>query len=173
MAVESNLHTHLTEHLNTEIVLKTITNLATAIQWISSTFLYVRLHKNPKMYGLSMESKDQIDEKLNDIIRNFFNELETNELIKNSEGILSASNAGILMAQNCLSLKSIQKFQQISGNESVGDLLNLLCACQEFKEFSFRANDKKILNQLNQNIVKGLRYPMQGRIKSIEMKISW
>lgn len=173
MAVESNLHTHLTEHLNTEIVLKTITNLATAIQWISSTFLYVRLHKNPKMYGLTMESKEEIDEKLNDIVNNFFKELEANGLlIKNGDGFVSATNAGILMAQKCLSLKSIQKFQQLCGNESVGDLLNVLCLCQEFKEFSFRANDKKILNQLNQNLAKGLRYPKQERIKSIDMKIS-
>ncbi|CAO1414387.1 unnamed protein product, partial [Diamesa serratosioi] len=173
LAVESNLHVHLTEHLNTEIVLKTITNFTTAIEWISTTFLHIRLHKNPKMYGLSMESQEEIDEKLKDIIRNFFIELEKNGLLtKNSEGILTATNAGILMALQCLSLKSIQTFQQITGNDSVGDLLNLLCTCQEFKEFSFRANDKKLLNELNQNIAKGLRYPMQGRIKSIEMKIS-
>ncbi|CAO1399812.1 unnamed protein product [Diamesa hyperborea] len=173
LAVESNLHIHLTEHLNTEIVLKTITNVATAIEWISSTFLYVRLHKNPKTYGLTMESMEEIDEKLKDIVSNFFKELEVNRLlIKDAEGIVSATNAGILMAQKCLSLKSMQTFQQLCGNESVGDLLNLLCNCQEFKEFSFRANDKKLLNELNQNLAKGLRYPMQGRIKSINMKIS-
>ena len=121
-----------------------------------------------------MESKEEIDEKLNDIVSNFFNELEANNLlIKNGEGIVSATNAGILMAQKCLSLKSIQTFQQLCGNESVGDLLNVLCNCQEFKEFSFRANDKNTLNQLNQNLAKGLRYPIQGRIKSINMKISW
>lgn len=121
-----------------------------------------------------MESEEEIDEKLNDIVSNFFKELEVNGLlVKNSEGTVSATNAGILMAQKCLSLKSIQKFQQLCGNESVGDLLNVLCTCQELKEFSFRANDKKILNQVNQNLAKALRYPMQGRIKSIDMKISW
>lgn len=174
MAVESNLHVHLTEHLNTEIVLKTITSLATAIEWLTSSFLYVRLHKNPKMYGLTMISQEEIDEKLKDIVRNFFNELEANGLLrKNCEGNVSATNAGILMAQKCLSLKSLQKFQQLCGNESVGDLLKIMCTCQEFKEFSFRANDKKILNQLNQNLVKRLRYSIQGRITSIDMKISW
>ena len=39
--VESNLHEHLTEHINAEIVLHTITNVSIAFEWIKSTFLYV------------------------------------------------------------------------------------------------------------------------------------
>ena len=39
--VESTLHEHLTEHLNAEIVLHTITNVSIAFEWIKSTFLYV------------------------------------------------------------------------------------------------------------------------------------
>ena len=40
-----------------EIVLHTITNLQSAINWLKSTFLYVRLKKNPEYYGLSPEIK--------------------------------------------------------------------------------------------------------------------
>jgi ATP-dependent DNA helicase HFM1/MER3 len=38
--IESNLLMHLTEHLNSEIVLKTITNVSIAVTWLQSTFLY-------------------------------------------------------------------------------------------------------------------------------------
>ena len=41
--VESNLHEHLTEHLNAEIVLHTITNISIAFEWIKSTFLYASI----------------------------------------------------------------------------------------------------------------------------------
>ena len=39
--VESHLHDHLTEHLNAEIVLHTITHVSIAFEWVKSTLLYV------------------------------------------------------------------------------------------------------------------------------------
>lgn len=68
--IESNLLNNLEEHLNAEIVLKTITDVAFALEWIrssaisslvfifypsiffffSSTFLFVRLLNDPQSY---------------------------------------------------------------------------------------------------------------------------
>lgn len=63
--IESNLHKHLTEHLNAEVVLRTITDLEVAMRWLSSTFLYVRARKSPQKYKLPAGlSKDKIDKKL-------------------------------------------------------------------------------------------------------------
>lgn len=65
IAIESNLHRHLTEHLNAEIVLGTITSLDVAMDWLASTFLHVRARKNPHHYGLNVElSEQKIDKKL-------------------------------------------------------------------------------------------------------------
>ncbi|CAM2118827.1 unnamed protein product [Caretta caretta] len=50
--IESSLHKHLVEHLNAEIVLHTITDVKIALEWIRSTFLYIRVLKNPVHYGL-------------------------------------------------------------------------------------------------------------------------
>ena len=46
-----SLHHHLTEHINAEIVLGTITDTNIAQEWLKSTFLYVRMCSNPKFYG--------------------------------------------------------------------------------------------------------------------------
>lgn len=48
-----SLHTNLVEHLNAEIVLHTISDVNMALDWIRSTFLYIRALKNPKHYGKS------------------------------------------------------------------------------------------------------------------------
>lgn len=70
--VESSLHRHLVEHLNAEIVLHTITDVAVAMDWIRSTFLYVRALKNPKHYGMAADlSKDRIEKKLQGKIYEF------------------------------------------------------------------------------------------------------
>ncbi|NXQ01799.1 HFM1 helicase, partial [Vidua macroura] len=50
--IESSLHKHLVEHLNAEIVLHTVTDVSVALEWIRSTFLYIRALKNPTHYGL-------------------------------------------------------------------------------------------------------------------------
>ena len=44
--VESQLSGCFAEHLNAEIVLQTIRDVAMAIEWLKSTFLYVRVSFN-------------------------------------------------------------------------------------------------------------------------------
>lgn len=50
--LESTLHRNLLEHLNSEIGLGTIQNIATAKKWISGTFLSVRVRQSPSLYNL-------------------------------------------------------------------------------------------------------------------------
>lgn len=67
--LESTLHLNLIEHLNSEIVLQTIGNMAAAKSWLGGTFLSVRLRKNPDHYGLTQSplSPHQIDDRLEEI----------------------------------------------------------------------------------------------------------
>ena len=46
------MHEHLIEHLNAEIVLGTISDYSVALEWLRSTFLYIRVMKNPRHYGV-------------------------------------------------------------------------------------------------------------------------
>lgn len=65
MPIESHLHKHLAEHLNSEIALGTINNLEIAMQWMRSTYFYVRSMQNPSHYGLEDNTdKDIIEHKL-------------------------------------------------------------------------------------------------------------
>ena len=50
--VESSLHKHLNEHLNAEIIAGTISNSEQALDWVKSTYLYMRVNKNPSFYQL-------------------------------------------------------------------------------------------------------------------------
>lgn len=58
--VSLSLHSHLVEHLNAEIVLQTISDVNMALDWIRSTFLYIRAIKNPTHYGLSTNTPKMI-----------------------------------------------------------------------------------------------------------------
>lgn len=57
LPIESQFINSLTDHLNAEIVLGTVTNINEAIDWLSYTYLYVRMLKNPLIYGLTWQEK--------------------------------------------------------------------------------------------------------------------
>ena len=52
--IESQLFSILTEALNAEIVLGNISNTFEAMEWMSYTFLNVRIKKSPISYGLKL-----------------------------------------------------------------------------------------------------------------------
>ena len=63
--LESCLHLNLIEHLNAEISLGTIRDTVEAKTWLASTFLYVRLSKNPLHYKLDGDqSWCQLDDRM-------------------------------------------------------------------------------------------------------------
>ena len=50
--IESQLTQSLTDNLNAEICLGTVTNVDEGVKWLSYTYLYVRMRVNPLAYGI-------------------------------------------------------------------------------------------------------------------------
>lgn len=53
LPVESQLVAFLPDHLNAEVVLGNVQTIAEAVEWLSYSFLYVRMLRNPGTYGIS------------------------------------------------------------------------------------------------------------------------
>ncbi|CAG9857246.1 unnamed protein product [Phyllotreta striolata] len=173
--VESNLHKHLTEHLNAEVVLGTINGLEVAMQWLASTFLYIRARKNPKYYGLPVNcNQQQLDKKLLEMFQIDLNKLVLNGMIEVDEYInVKPTSTGRLMARYYVDFQTMKMFTQLNGNEVIIQLLALISKCQEFSEIRLRVNDKKTLNLLNRNSKKqSIRFPLKGKIKTWDMKVN-
>ncbi|XP_055979502.1 LOW QUALITY PROTEIN: probable ATP-dependent DNA helicase HFM1 [Sorex fumeus] len=173
--VESSLHRHLIEHLNAEIVLRTITDVNIALEWIRSTLLYIRALKNPSHYGFSSGlNKDGIEAKLQELCLKNLNDLSSLDLIKMDEDVnFKPTEAGRLMAWYYITFETVKRFCAISGNESLSDLVTMISSCKEFLDVKLRINEKKMLNTLNKDPNRiTIRYPMEGRIKTREMKVN-
>ncbi|XP_076976415.1 putative ATP-dependent DNA helicase HFM1 isoform X2 [Tamandua tetradactyla] len=173
--VESSLHRHLIEHLNAEIVLHTITDVTIALEWIRSTFLYIRALKNPSHYGFACElNKDGIEAKLQELCFKNLNDLSSVDLIKMDEDVnFKPTEAGRLMAWHYIKFETVKKFCTISGKETLSDLVTMVASCKEFSDIQLRINEKKTLNTLNKDPNRiTIRFPMEGRIKTREMKVN-
>ncbi|CAI5728717.1 unnamed protein product [Peronospora effusa] len=57
--MESALIKALPDHLNAEIVSGTVSNLEEACTWLSYTYLYVRMRKNPLAYGMKLDDVNE------------------------------------------------------------------------------------------------------------------
>lgn len=47
----NSMKDNLIEHLNAEIALNTVTDIPIALEWLKSTFFYVRVQRSPETYG--------------------------------------------------------------------------------------------------------------------------
>ena len=52
LPVESQLVKALPDHLNAEIVLGNVQSISEAVDWLGYSFLYVRMLRNPALYGI-------------------------------------------------------------------------------------------------------------------------
>lgn len=173
--IESSLHGNLVEHLNAEIVLQTISDVNMALDWIRSTFLYIRALKNPTHYGFSADLDRQgIESKLQELCLKNLNELSSIGLIQMDEDInIKPTEPGRLMARYCVAFETMKKFSKVSGNESLSDLIDLLSKSREFSDIQLRVNEKRLLNTLNRDKNRTtIRFPMEGKIRSNDMKVS-
>ena len=175
LPIESNLHANLTEHLNSEIVLQTITSASVALDWLRSTFLYVRVCKNQEYYGFAKAlSREKLDEKLQELCELSIAALEKQRMLTMEvDGLVASTVFGKLMSQFYMTFDTAKMFNQLKGNESQEELLSVLACAPEFKDFTIRNNDRKCLNQINDDNLKPLRYPIRGKIKSVDLKILW
>lgn len=55
--IESQFIDHLTDNLNAEIVLGTVSNISEACSWLRYTYLNVRMHQSPITYGINAHMK--------------------------------------------------------------------------------------------------------------------
>ncbi|XP_062607353.1 probable ATP-dependent DNA helicase HFM1 [Saccostrea cucullata] len=174
--IESSLHKNLIEHLNAEIVLHTINDISIAMEWIRYTFLYIRVMKNPKNYGMPIGlNKEQIEKRLQELCMKNLNLLNTYGMITMDEETIDVkpTEPGKLMARYCIAFETMKKFSKLGPTETISELLYELSGCEEFTEVQLRNNEKKTLNMFNRdkNWVT-VRYPLTGRVKTKQMKVN-
>ncbi|RWV85413.1 hypothetical protein GW17_00052798 [Ensete ventricosum] len=71
LPIESQFVSKLADQLNAEIVLGTVQNAREACNWIGYTYLYVRMVRNPTLYGLSadiLERDKLLEERRADLV---------------------------------------------------------------------------------------------------------
>lgn len=121
--LESCLHQNLIEHLNAEIVLGTVYDVSTARRWLASTFLYVRVKKNPSHYRFREGvEKATDDELLEQLCRKDIDLLVDAGIVK-EEGRLQSTIFGEAMARYCVTFDTMKSFLALPPKAKMSEIV--------------------------------------------------
>ncbi|CEJ61600.1 Putative DEAD/DEAH box helicase [Penicillium brasilianum] len=161
--VESTLHKVLDNHLGAEVSAGTIGTKQDALDYLTWTFFFRRLHKNPSYYGLEILAEEQntmaaqatAQEFMIDLVDKSLNDLAESScvLVDSATGEVDSTPFGKIMSYYYLSHKTIRYLMSHAKREpSFQDVLSWMCSATEFDELPVRHNEDLINAELAQNL---------------------
>lgn len=157
--VESSLHKVLDNHLGAEISAGTVATKQDALDYLTWTFFFRRLHKNPSFYGLEISAEDHntiaAQTTANDFMINLV-ETSLSELAESScielygTGDIDSTPMGKIMSYYYLSHKTIRYLTKHAKRDaSFADVLTWVSSASEYDEIPVRHNEDLINEELS------------------------
>ena len=153
--VESSLHNVLDNHLGAEASAGTIGTKQDALDYLTWTFFFRRLHKNPSYYGLDISSEDHNTTAAQQLASEFIIELvdkslrqlaESGCIALHSNGDVDSTPLGKIMSYYYLSHKTIRRLVKLAKRgANFEDVLAWMCGATEFDELPVRHNGKCLI----------------------------
>jgi antiviral helicase SLH1 len=161
--VESTLHKVLDNHLGAEVSAGTIGTQQDALDYLTWTFFFRRLHKNPSYYGLEISAEEQntmaaqatAQDFMVELVGKSLNDLAESScvLVDSATGEVDSTPFGKIMSYYYLSHKTIRYLvSHAKRDPTFQDVLSWMCSATEFDELPVRHNEDLINAELAQNL---------------------
>ncbi|CAJ0749211.1 10358_t:CDS:2 [Entrophospora sp. SA101] len=187
LPIESQFISKLADHLNAEIVLGTIRNREEAIQWLGYTYLYVRMLRNPTLYGISLDYLDEdpyLEQKRADLIHSASLLLDKSNLIKYDKktGRFQVTELGRIASHFYITHTSMATYNQhLKPMMGHIELFRVFALSDEFKYIPVREEEKlelsKLLERVPVPVKEGIEEPtakinvlLQAYISSLKLE---
>ncbi|KAI1107470.1 Sec63-domain-containing protein [Jackrogersella minutella] len=160
--VESSLHTVLDNHLCAEVSAETVTTKQDALDYLTWTFFFRRLHKNPSYYGLEISAEEHntmaaqqfANDFMIDMVNKSLDELATSKCVEiYPNGDVDPTPLGKIMSYYYLSHKTIRHLVKCAKPKaSFIDVLSWMSRATEYDELPVRHNEDLINAELSKNL---------------------
>ncbi|ORY14268.1 Sec63 Brl domain-domain-containing protein [Clohesyomyces aquaticus] len=157
--VESSLHKVLDNHLGAEISAGTIATKQDALDYLTWTFFFRRLHKNPSYYGLEISAEEHntiaaqtmANDYIVDLVKASLKELSDSSCISiQGTGDIDSTPMGKIMSYYYLSHKTIRYLvTQAKRDATFSDILSWVSHATEYDELPVRHNEDLINAELS------------------------
>ena len=160
--VESSLHNVLDNHLGAEVSAGTIGTKQDALDYLTWTFFFRRLHKNPSYYGLEISAEEHNTIAAQALANDYMIEMvdkslgqlaESSCIALHSNGDVDSTPLGKIMSYYYLSHKTIRHLiTHAKPHATFEDVLTWMCGATEFDELPVRHNEDLINAELSANL---------------------
>eukprot|EP00056_Hartaetosiga_gracilis_P020004 m.17114 g.17114 ORF g.17114 m.17114 type:complete len:2059 (+) comp8097_c0_seq2:2-6178(+) len=155
--IESTFNRRLMDHLNAEISLGTVANINEAVNWLSYTYLHVRMRKNPHVYGLlprDLERDPQLFNHREEIIRAAARKLDEARMIRFQDdlGYVNATDLGRTASNFYINHESIELYNEhFKPTMTEAEILVMLSMSSEFEQIKVREEEISELQTMFRN----------------------
>ncbi|KFA60510.1 hypothetical protein S40285_07868 [Stachybotrys chlorohalonatus IBT 40285] len=160
--VESSLHTVLDNHLGAEISAETIISKQDALDYLTWTFFFRRLHKNPSYYGLEISAEEHstiaaqqvANEYMIEMVKTSLDELAKSKCVEVfPNGDVDPTPLGKIMSYYYLSHKTIRLLVHSAKRDAgFADVLSWMSRATEYDELPVRHNEDLVNETLSANL---------------------
>lgn len=172
--IDSCFEATLTDNLNAEIALGTVTTVAEALLWLDHTFLSVRMNASPLTYqikvGYEPDIRLAIQQRKRELI--FLNAriLDRLQMIAFDESneTFCAKNLGQIASESYISHGTVEIFNtMLTPIMDAADAFNTVCLGTEFDQLKARSNEIEELTRLEKDYCV---LPYKGQISDYHCK---
>jgi activating signal cointegrator complex subunit 3 len=166
LPMESQMQTDLVNHLGAEVVLGTITSVREAMQWLSYTYMFIRMLKNPLAYGIPYEEHaldPLLAGKRRELITQAADVLAKSKMVTFDEetGIITSTDLGRVASHYYIHYETIQTInKKLVPTMDEPAILHLVASAKEFENVKVRDDEVEeltfVADQLPVKIKGGL-----------------
>ncbi|WP_122088005.1 DEAD/DEAH box helicase [Halalkalicoccus subterraneus] len=138
--IESRLAEDIDAHLNAEVAMGTIRDLEDVMDWLETTFYYVRARSKPAEYGF---------ETLRERVRDTLDSLVERGFVEVGEDLsVGTTPLGVLASKYYLRLSTAARFHDLATREEITEdaILETVSKASEFDSVSARQSERDAIN---------------------------
>ncbi|RVE44496.1 hypothetical protein evm_010825 [Chilo suppressalis] len=167
LPLESHLDHRLHDHMNAEIVTKTIENKQDAVDYLTWTFLYRRLTQNPNYYNLQGVTHRHLSDHLSELVETTLTDLEQSKCISIEDDMdVQPLNLGMIASYYYINYTTIELFSlSLTSKTKIRGLLEIISSAAEYSELSIRHREENIIRALAAKVPHKPTAPSGGAVK--------
>ncbi|CAG4955228.1 unnamed protein product [Parnassius apollo] len=145
--IESNFINLLADNLNAEVALGTVTNIDEAVEWLSYTYLFVRMRINPQVYGLTysdVQEEPMLETKRRELITAAAMQLDRTLMLRYNErtGDLNITDLGRTASHYYITRDTMEVFNSmVRKSMTQGYVVEMLTRCSDFQQLKVRKEE--------------------------------
>lgn len=172
--IESSFITYLADNLNAEIALGTISNVTEAVEWLSYTYLFVRMKLNFQAYGMvyqTLLNDLNLEKKRKELVDFAAKALDKARMIRYDvrTGDLNATDLGRIASHYYLKYDTVEIFNELQKPiMTETEILAMISRAQEFEQLKVREDETSELDELMGNC----ELVAQGGVENVHGKVN-